>query len=140
MHGNTCLCTYLYCVGTHHGNVLKSLSTRNTVTYFIPRAHRSGGGGGGGGEFGEDLGKMKVIGPWGWELRQGRKWAKHTRLYYNLLQDLKEKTCQRWLLNRKDLNFCVHSIPLQSFLTIEPGNQTPSTGLRHPSSNHCRNL
>ena len=53
MHNNTCFGISLCYVGTHHGNMLKSLATTNTVTYilfgttehgdlyFISRDHRT---------------------------------------------------------------------------------------------------
>jgi len=39
IHRGTCFGTCLYSVGTHHGNLLKSLVTMSRVTYFILWAH-----------------------------------------------------------------------------------------------------
>ena len=56
------------------------------------------------------------------EIRTRKKflaWARHAWLYSDLLKVLKEniKFCQLWVLNRGDLNFCVHSTSLLATLT-----------------------
>ena len=61
---------------------------------------------------------MKVTRPRRWKLRQGRnswQWTKHAWLYSDLHQALKGKL---WVLNRKDINFCVRRSPLQIIIQI----------------------
>ena len=39
MYMNTFFVAYLYCVGIHHGNLIKPFVTISRVTYFIPQDH-----------------------------------------------------------------------------------------------------
>ena len=62
---------------------------------------------------------MKMNGPRRLKLGQGRnswKVAKHAWLCSDLLQALKGNICQLWVLNRRDLNFCVRSTPLPGII------------------------
>ena len=75
MHNNTCFGTYLYYIGTHHGNLHKSIVTMSRMTYVL-FAGRNGetalANSNAIKKKGEDLEKMKVKGPGRYKLGQGR--------------------------------------------------------------------